>query len=453
MGSQRLVLALGFGALTAGAAAFVACDTRPAAPIDDDAGNEAGADAQDVPPPPPKSEPGKHDVAVVDTRRIVPSPGLPPEAPVFNSNNNLDVVRFDGRVYLAWRTAPDHFASDKTVMVLASSADEITWKLERTFAVGTDVREPNFVAVGGSLFFYLSRLGKDPVKFEPQGVFYSKRAADGTWSELAPVLRVAASAGDAGVGDAGAPAPMTGYMTWRTKEDRGTPFMSSYLGGEHIYQFDGKPLDVELLTTTDGITWQGTVVSRGGGSEMDFARGDDGTLYAVIRNEAGDATGAGSKVCRASKDDLFTWTCKSDPKKYDSPLMFWHDGEAYLVARRNVTATGNYDLGTDSSREANFQSSILGFQLEYRKATKRCSLWRYVRGASSPGPSDDRIAYILDLPSRGDTCFPARIDTSNPNELAIYNYSSDVDGKDVSWGEGQVGPTFVYRHLLRFTKR
>lgn len=66
-----------------------------------------------MPPPPPKSEPGRHDVQVIETRRIVPSPGLPPEAPAFVSNNNLDVVRFEGKVWLAWRTAPDHFASAK----------------------------------------------------------------------------------------------------------------------------------------------------------------------------------------------------------------------------------------------------------------------------------------------------------------------------------------------------
>ena len=33
------------------------------------------------------------------------------------------------------------------------------------------------------LISYFSVLGKDPSKFEPQGVKYSKRAADGSWSD------------------------------------------------------------------------------------------------------------------------------------------------------------------------------------------------------------------------------------------------------------------------------
>jgi hypothetical protein len=427
-----------------------ACDSRPVKPIDADDGGADTAAETETPPPPPV-ELGRHTVTVTETRRVVPSPGLPPEAPALNSNNNLDVVRFDGRVWLAWRTAPDHYASDRTIMAVASSADEITWKLEKTFTTGIDLREPRFLVVNGALFLYLAQLGKDPVKFEPKGVWFSKRAADGTFSDLSPVLRTSSDAGaDAGP-DAGAsaPQPMTGYIAWRTKTERGKPYMTAYLGGEHIYRFDGLPLDVELLTTDDGVTWRGVdpdkpVVSRGGGSETDFAIGDDGTLFGIIRNEAGDATGYGSKVCRAPAGDLATWTCKSDPKKYDSPLMFWHDGEAYLFGRRNLSKAGNYDLG---ARDPNVQQNVLAFQLDYRTRKKRCGIWRYVQG-------EDRIAYIGDLPSRGDTCFASKLDSpASPQELVIYDYSSDVDGPDVSWGEGQAGPTYVYRHVVRFTPR
>jgi len=443
-------------------AAIVACNSLPVYPLPDD--DDAAVSFDSGSPAPPAVELGRHSVQVIDTRRIVPSAGQAPDATVLNSNNNLDVVRFDGRVWLVWRTAPDHFASDKTIMVIVSSSDEITWRLEKLLSTRTDLREPRFLVVGNALFLYVARLGTDPIKFEPQGVSYSKRAADGSWTDLAPVMRATAAGdgadagdgGDAGTdasaGDGGSSAnsaqPMTGYIAWRTKNERGTPYMTAYLGGEHIYQFDGLPLDVELLTTGDGVTWRGVsparpVVSRGGGSESDFALGDDGSLFAVIRNEAGDATGFGAKVCRAPASDITSWTCKSDPRKYDSPLMFWHDGEAYLVGRRNVTETGNYDLGT---RDPNLQQSAIAFQLDYKVHTKRCALWRYVQG-------EDRIAYILDLPSRGDTCFAAKIDTSAPGELAIYDYSSDINGDDVSWTQGQGGPTYVYRHVLRFTPR
>lgn len=40
-----------------------------------------------------------------------------------------------------------------------------------------------------------------------------------------------------------------------------------------------------------------------------------------------------------------------------------------------------------------------------------------------------------------------------PHDIVIYDYSSDVDGEDVSWRDGQRGRTFIYRHVLRFTPR
>lgn len=428
-----------------------ACNALPAAPLDkEDAEVEASTDDAGTPPPPPV-ELGRHDPKVTDTRRVVPSDGLPAQANALVSNNNLDVIRFDGKVFLVWRTAPDHFASDKVLMHVVSSTDETTWKHEKTFALGTDLRECRFLELAGSLVLYISKLGAAPEKFQPQGVLFSKRAADGTWSDLADVMRTPPGASiDAGDPDAGIDAgpvgaPMKGYIAWRTRFVKGRALMSAYLGGEHIYDFDGKPLDIELLTTTDGVTWQGVdpqkpVVSTGGGSEMDFTFGDDGTLFAIVRNEAGDDTGFGAKVCRAPAGNITAWTCKHDRKKYDSPLMFWHDGEAYLIGRRNVTASGDFDLQKPAE---NRMQTALQYGIDYRAHKKRCSLWRYVQ-------NEDRIAYVLDLPSKGDTCFASAIAGAAPDEIVVYNYSSDIDGNDVTWAEGQVSPTFIYRHTIKF---
>jgi hypothetical protein len=228
----------------------------------------------------------------------------------------------------------------------------------------------------------------------------------------------------------------------------GTAYLLGYTHGEHEYDFSGMPMDVQLLTTTNGIDFVGVdpsnpVVSSGGGSESDFALGDDGTLYSVIRNEAGDSTGLGSKVCRAPAGQITHWTCKHDPKKYDSPLMFWYDGEAYLIGRRNVTATGNFDIDDPSLpvAEQDFDDEVA-----YHPAPKRCSLWRYVQG-------EDRIAFILDLPSRGDTCYAGLLTGATPGSFVVYDYSSDVDGPDLGWEDGQLQPTFIYRHVLQFTRR
>ena len=122
--TRSLAVTLSLAAtLASGVGALVACDSSSV---------DAGAETDAAPPPdepafpPPVAEPGRHDVQVMETRRIVPSAGLPSSAPVLVANNNLDVIRFGGRAWLAWRTAPDHYASDRTLVVVVSSADEIT---------------------------------------------------------------------------------------------------------------------------------------------------------------------------------------------------------------------------------------------------------------------------------------------------------------------------------------
>lgn len=377
----------------------------------------------------PPVELGRHDVEVLTTRQVVPSDGLPPEVAAMPSNNNLDVVRFGGKVILAYRTGPDHFASPETRIHVVSSEDEVTWDWEASFNLETDLREPRFLEVGGKLFLYLARLGTNSTSFEPQGMSLSERHEDGTWGELEEFYE-------------------PGYLGWRTRNERGTAYMTTYVGGEHIYDFSGLPISVALLTTTNGRDWAPVNAERpfvyvGGGSETDFVLADDGTLYGVIRNEAGDENGFGSMVCHAHAEDITDWSCNVDKRKYDSPLMFWHDGEAYLVGRRNLTETGWYDVSPTT-----FTVPQRGArnQIAYWNVPKRCSLWRYVQ-------EEDRIAFVLDLPSRGDTCFAGILNTETEGEFVLYNYSSPIDGPDVGWRAGQGGDTNIYRHTLRFTPR
>ena len=379
-------------------------------------GSVAGCGDGDAPPIDdgtfrPLVELGRHRVEVAESRQVVPSAGLPDEVTPQQSNNNVDVIRHEGRVYMAWRTAPDHFAGPNTVMYVVSSADEVTWRYEAEFALGTDVREPRFLAVDGTLFLYM-------------GVRYATLPPGGSWSALSELY-----------GD--------DTLVWRPATMRdGRHFMTAYNGGVHIYTFDGEPLQIHFRTSTDGIHWTpvGTdsVVYEGGGSETAYTLADNGDLFAVIRVEAADALGLGSRVCHAPSDDLGNWTCETDFKKYDSPHMFAYDGEIYLVGRRNVTETGYFGgEGLSNATIAN---------LRYVAAPKRCSLWRIVQ-------DELRVAYITDLPSNGDTCFPSVIEGDEPGEFIVYDYSSDPDGPELSWRPGQLGPTQLYRHVLRFRRR
>jgi len=365
--------------------------------------------------------------ALCDVERVVPSDGLPPEVVPDVSNNNLDLVDHDGRLYFAFRTGPSHFASTETVLHVLSAKHEGEWEQEATIAMGTDLREPRFLSWNGELFLYFAVLGSDPTTFEPMGMMAMRRTGPGAWTD--PVSSYE-----------------PGFIPWRAKVVDGTPYLIGYIGGENIYEVNGEPIEVHWLTTTDGFTWEPAVpgqpvVHSGGASETDFVLLDDGSLVAVLRNEAGENGVFGSKICRAAPGALGAWTCADDPKKYDSPLLFRHGADVWLVARRNVTETGVFDLMLPLAP----QDAALQNLLDYSSRPKRCALWRV-------DPEALTATFELDLPSRGDTCFASEVPLS-PDDFLVYNYSSDFEEErdvDPSWFEAQFEPTYIYRMVLSF---
>jgi hypothetical protein len=372
---------------------------------------------------------------IEDTAQVVPGAGLPPEytSVAGPSNNNLDVVRHDGRVYLATRNAPDHFASpDAKIFVFSSPAgDEQTWQFESRFTTGAhDLREPRLLSFKGRLFLYYARLAPNTGIFDPQGMSVSEMTAPGAWTPPADLYRANEK-----------------YIPWRTQVHGGRAYLTVYRDGQRIYDFSGLPMDIELLVSDDGLDWRPVdparpVVSSGGGSETAFAFDAAGDLYAVIRNERGDeAFGWGSKICRAKKSDLAAWTCKPDPKKYDSPVVFAHDGRIFLVGRRHVSDSG--DFSQDVTEPWSLPSTINNL-IAYSSRPKRCALWQVDRVTLT-------VKHLTDVPGWGDTCFPSLIDDpTDPQRRILYNYSSPLDGPDLNWIDGQRGETRIYRTRFRF---
>lgn len=352
---------------------------------------------------------------------VVPGEGLPltPQ----RANNNLAVIDHAGRTYLAWRTAPSHFASELVQMHVVSSEDGEIWEHEVTFDLDTDLREPQFVSWEGTLRVYFAVLGTSSLDFEPQGMKASVRLGPGQWSEPE----------DAFEGD---------FIPWRSKVLDGRLYLIGYSGGGNIYDETEEPVRVHWLTSDDGVDWRAVVpgqevVLEGGGSETDFVFLDDGSLLAVVRNEAGDEWGFGSKICTAPPEDLGNWTCAADPRKYDSPLLFREGPDVWLIGRRTLGNDGLYDLGQDDDPATLYWR----YQIEYSNDPKRCTLWRV-------DPATKTVHEGLDLPSRGDTCFPDRRELGG-GVHQIWNYTSPLDG-DPTWIEGQQGDTLIYRIDLAF---
>lgn len=362
---------------------------------------------------------------VGDVVPVVPSDGLPAEVEVQDAANNLDVVEHDGRVFLAFRTAPNHFASEEAVMWVVSSTDQTRWDLESRIALGRDVREPRLLAWEGRLTLHFAVLGTSAIDFEPGGARRTQRLGPGVWTEPEPF---------------GEP----GFIPWRTRVVDGRPYMVGYVGGESIYDLSGDPIAIHFLTTEDGTSWHGVdperpVVLEGGGSEADFALLEDGSLVAVVRNEAGDETGWGSKICRAPADDLASWTCRGDPRKFDSPLVLRQERTGvWLIARRQLDNDGLYDLGL---RELDREAQTAQYLVDYSFSPKRCAIWRV-------DPSSSTVTWEADLPSRGDTCFAAALERGQ--DVMVYNYTSPLDGPDLEWWQGQLGVTVILRTEVHF---
>ncbi|MFT5433515.1 MAG: hypothetical protein ACI9OJ_004221, partial [Myxococcota bacterium] len=338
--------------------------------------------------------------------------------------NNLDATFFKGRLWVAFRTAPDHFASAATVLYVVSTTDLKTWRFEGQFSLDTDLREPQLVSHDGQLLFYFAVLGVSALDFEPQGVRMTTYRGPGDWDALETVFH-------------------DGFIPWRIKEMLGKTAVLGYVGGENVYDNDGEPIQVQWLDTPDGKNWQPVVpghatVLEGGSSETDAVFLSNGDLVAVSRNEAGDGTGFGMNICRANKDSLWAWECKNDPRKYDSPLLFNQGDTVYLVGRRNLTDSGHYDLGEDDKSLAD---QFLSYQANYWTEPKRCALW-------TVDPDALTVSFVLDLPSKGDTCFPEIVRLTD-NRVLVFNYTSPVDGDDEpTWVEGQTRPTLIYAIAL-----
>lgn len=419
--SRTLVALSWMSACSTGGGAAGVSGERPDASGAIDAGAPGGAQVLPDAGAAPGAEPTVDEVSAV-----VPGAVFPPEVVLQNANNNLDIVEHAGRLFLAFRTAPNHFASAEARLYVVSSDDEHTWRYEGEFFEGTDVREPRLVSLRGQLFLYYAVLGQDRLAFEPQGMKATAYRGPGDWSEPAWFFG-------------------EGFIPWRARVYEDAVHLIAYVGGENIYETDGEPIEVYWLRSEDGLTFSPMdpahpIVLRGGTSETDFTRLDDGTVVAVARNEAGDAEfGFGSKICRGEADAPATWRCAGDPRRFDSPLVFRHGGEVWLFGRRNVTETGAFDLGRDDLSLA--EQSVL-YAADYWNKPKRCSLWRI-------DPEALTATFVLDLPSRGDTCF-ASVVPRGTDDFLVYNYSSPVEGLDVGWLRGQTGPTLIYRQMLHF---
>jgi hypothetical protein len=345
----------------------------------------------------------------------VPGPGLPPTVEVGAANNNLDLARHDGELYLAWRTGPTHFASAEAAIHVVRGRPG-AWDHELTVALGRDVREPRLVSWQGRLLLYWFSAGTAPLRFEPERVWVSARRGPGSW---------------------GPPEVVAGpdHVVWRVRPVGGRLLMSLYRHAATLYTAHPRALSVELWGSEDGFTWAPVRADAAevhhGGAEADVVERPDGSLAVVVRKE-GPEGGWGSDIGFAPPGDPADWRVRPDPRKLDSPFLFVEGDRTFLVCRRQVAFGGRFDLGV---RIGSNTARTKLYQALYSATPKRTALYEV-------HPEQGALTWLADLPSAGDTAFAGGVPLGEGRWL-IANYTSPPDRGWWPWVLGQTRPTSI----------
>jgi hypothetical protein len=348
-------------------------------------------------------------------QNLTTSGKLPAQCKIQHSNNNLDIVKYQGRYYLAFRTAPSHFASKKAVMYVVSSADLETWQYETEFALQRDVREPRFAVYRDTLNLYFFTGGTKPMRFEPNEVLLTRKAGNGSWSEQQSVN-------------------LDGFVPWRLRIRADTLYLSAYYG-RGLYK-GSHHSNLRLFYSTNGTGWHTLSTEPQidilNAEEGEFIFDKKGDMYATVRLE-----GTGALVCKAPARSLSNWQQRRTKAKYDSALLFEHNDDIYLISRRNVDG----DMDKVKNRKNDKQGRVRNL-IRYSITRKVTALYKFDKDNLTVTP-------VIDFPSTGDNAY-AGIAQVDANTYVVMNYSSDIAKRKKNWIRGQLGKTYIYWTKLRF---
>ena len=125
-------------------------------------------------------------------------------------------------------------------------------------------------------------------------------------------------------------------------------------------------------------------------------------MYGVGRNEDGDDSGWGSRTIYAENIDLSDWrftSKESNPIIFESPKMFRHGSELYLVART--------DPGGPFWSKDNPLLNILPAWEHHLADLVSYSFRQHGTGLWHLDRSSGHLSLLLELPGCGDTAFPS----------------------------------------------
>lgn len=330
------------------------------------------------------------DIDVAPSLKLETWTAVPADA----HHSNTDLIKYHGQYLLAHATSPWHFASTKCKLVVRSSQDGKNWKVLSEIRVpGEDVRDPKFAIIGDKLLLYFL----NNKTFDPEPYDTSLCVSDDAinWSTPKKLS-------------------VTGWLLWRPKTIDGITFYVPAYWHQH-----GK---VMLFRSTDGVNWTevGPVYSGGKIDEPDISFRPDGTMIMTDRVEVDPNFWGyhpkGHTLIGVASSPYTEWKLsRSYETRLDGPCLFQIGERTYALGRRHVG--GSSHMGSVWGR-------------------KRTSLYLVL---------PDRLVFLSDLPSNGDTSYGGIVIDGN-DILASY-YTSPV-GRDYIWFLGMLSDSPI--EMARF---
>ena len=306
-------------------------------------------------------------------------------------NSNTDLIYWNDAFYLVHAASPWHFASEKSRLIVRRSEDGKTWeKTAELAAAGEDIRDPKFGAIGDRLYMYA--LKNVDFTAEPYTTVISSTADGITWTDFNEIEQ-------------------EGWLFWRPKTIDGLTWYIPAYWHEHGIS--------ALLQSTDGENWEmvGPIYQGERNDETTIEFLPDGRMISTARLEGsgsifGDNTAA--TLLAVTEPPYQDWTFeRSSVTRLDGPTLFTYNGQVYAAGRYQPGRRGIFTgLGSIFSR-------------------KRTALFLV---------EADRLIYLTDLPSCGDTAYTGVV--IRGDEVYISYYTSRTD-RDFSWLLGLVRPTDI----------
>jgi len=325
---------------------------------------------------------------------------------VCRHNENTDLTRWHGDIYLVHRTAGSQvLGPNSSLRVYRSRDGGKTFRLQAIIPapLDRDIRDPSFYTVGKRLHikaitrlpgFALRDMGAGSISVDT-----SSRDAR-SWSPLREI------------------GPL-GWGFWRVVEQGGVLYSAAYQDGD---------LRVVLYRSSDGRTWtagpqiygvsadtplEAELIFTPSGKRMLALVRMDGTDYELFGNRGRLRT----KVCWARRP-YRRFSCPAELKgvRLDGPVAFYWHGRLFVIARKH---------------------------LKGKDVRKRTALYE-ITGNLEGGPIG--IVERGVLPSAGDTSYAGVARIRGPRFLATW-YSSPP-AEDPSWIIGFGGRTDIWKATL-----